>query len=140
MTTELPKPPGTRSGNDGKTARRHCGATTAAPITNARAAVFTSRGRAFLPHHGNRAGRELSRARRIRLPPFPPMQRPPSMPKTPPAVPTRTDAAVACRCGGIAGISAVAPIPAEPQRMRHTYHCDGCGADRVFDVMKKGVG
>ncbi|RDV04987.1 hypothetical protein [Undibacter mobilis] len=56
-----------------------------------------------------------------------------------PSVPTRTDAAVACGCGGIARITAVAPIPSRPDRMRHVYRCAECGQDLVFEVMKKGV-
>lgn len=56
-----------------------------------------------------------------------------------PSVPTRTDAAVACQCGGAARINAVAPIPTDPERMRHFYHCADCGQDLAFDVMKKGV-
>ena len=66
---------------------------------------------------------------------------PPETPqKTPPKIPTRTDAAVTCGCGGIARITAVAPIVDRPDHMRHTYHCGDCGKDLVFEVMKKGVG
>lgn len=56
-----------------------------------------------------------------------------------PSVPTRTDAAIACGCGGVARISAVAPIPLRQDRMRNTYTCAECGQERAFDVMKKGV-
>ena len=61
-------------------------------------------------------------------------------PEIPPKIPTRTDATVACGCGGIARITAVAPIVDQPDHMRHTYHCGDCGKDLVFEVMKKGVG
>ena len=60
---------------------------------------------------------------------------PPKMP--PPKIPTRTDAFVACACGGTMTIATVVPIPNKPDFMRHTYHCNGCGADATFDVAKK---
>ncbi len=56
-----------------------------------------------------------------------------------PAIPTRTDAAIACHCGGVARISAVAPIPMRPDRMRNSYSCAECGQESAFEVMKKGV-
>ena len=55
-----------------------------------------------------------------------------------PSIPTRTDAAIACPCGGVARISAVAPIPMRPDRMRNTYSCAECGQEHAFEVMKKG--
>ena len=54
-----------------------------------------------------------------------------------PTIPTRTDAAVACKCGNAARISAVATIPDVPDRMRHTYTCAECGQELVFDVAKR---
>ena len=57
----------------------------------------------------------------------------------PPKIPTRTDAYVACACGGTMGIVTVEPIPGRPDFMRHTYHCRDCGKDATFDVAKKGV-
>ena len=62
------------------------------------------------------------------------------MSKTPPAVPIRTDAEVTCGCGGVARITAVAPIVDQSDRMRHTYRCEGCAKDLTFEVMKKEVG
>jgi len=56
-----------------------------------------------------------------------------------PKIPTRTDAAIACRCGGVARISAVAPIPTRPNHMRNSYTCAECGQEQSFDVLKKGV-
>ena len=56
-----------------------------------------------------------------------------------PSIPTRTDAAIACPCGGVARISAVAPIPMRPDRMRNTYSCAECGQEHAFEVMKKGA-
>lgn len=57
----------------------------------------------------------------------------------PPKTPTRTDAYVACACGGTMGIVTVEPIPDKADFMRHTYHCRDCGKDATFDVAKKGV-
>lgn len=51
---------------------------------------------------------------------------------------TRTDAYVMCPCGGTAAITAVAPIPDEPDQMRHTYACLECGKEMKFDVAKLG--
>lgn len=51
--------------------------------------------------------------------------------------PTRTDAYVLCPCGGTAAIATVAPIPDEPDQMRHTYACLECGKETRFDVAKK---
>lgn len=56
-----------------------------------------------------------------------------------PSIPTRTDAAIACNCGGVARISAVAPIPMQPDRMRNSYACAECGQESSFEVLKKGV-
>ena len=56
-----------------------------------------------------------------------------------PSIPTRTDAAIACNCGGVARISAVAPIPTRPDRMRNSYSCAECGQESAFEVLKKGV-
>ena len=52
-------------------------------------------------------------------------------------LPTRTDAYVLCPCGGTAAIATVAPIPDEPDHMRHTYACLECGKEMKFDVAKK---
>jgi len=57
----------------------------------------------------------------------------------PPKTPTRTDAYVACACGGVMGIVTAEPIPDRPDFMRHTYHCADCGKNAMFDVAKKGV-
>ncbi|MDP1908561.1 MAG: hypothetical protein Q8K85_09675 [Hyphomicrobium sp.] len=54
-----------------------------------------------------------------------------------PAIPTRTDAFVACACGGTAKIATVAPIAHDPDHMRHGYTCPDCGAEASFDVAKK---
>ena len=54
-----------------------------------------------------------------------------------PRIPTRTDAYVLCGCGGTAKIAAVAPIPDDPDHMRHLYACLECGAEASFDVAKK---
>ena len=56
----------------------------------------------------------------------------------PPKIPTRTDAVIACACGGTMSIATVAPIPDNPDHMRHMYHCAGCDKDATFDVAKKG--
>ena len=57
----------------------------------------------------------------------------------PPKIPTRTDAYIACACGGTMVIVSVAPIPDKSDLMRHTYRCRDCGKDATFDVAKKGV-
>ena len=57
-----------------------------------------------------------------------------------PTTPSRTDAHVRCACGGVMTITAVAPIPGTPDKMRHSYVCVDCGAEASFDVMKKGAG
>jgi hypothetical protein len=54
-----------------------------------------------------------------------------------PKIPTRTDAFVACDCGGTAKIATVAPISDRPDHMRHLYTCPDCGKDMSFDVEKK---
>jgi hypothetical protein len=56
-----------------------------------------------------------------------------------PDKPTRTDAHVRCTCGGVMTITAVAPIPNQPDKMRHSYVCVDCGAEANFEVAKKGV-
>ena len=56
-----------------------------------------------------------------------------------PTIPSRTDAAIACQCGGVARYSAVAPIPTQPDRMRNSYTCTECGQESAFAVLKKGV-
>jgi hypothetical protein len=60
------------------------------------------------------------------------MKTTPGLPKTP----TRTDAYVACTCGGTMGISTVEPVPDEPMIMRHTYVCLDCGKMAEFKVAK----
>lgn len=57
----------------------------------------------------------------------------------PPKTPTRTDAYVACVCGGTMGIVTVEPIPSEPGFMRHSYLCQTCGKTATFDVAKKSA-
>ena len=54
-------------------------------------------------------------------------------------IPTRTDAFVECVCGGTMSIATVSPIADKPDFMRHTYHCNECGAEATFDVAKKAV-
>jgi hypothetical protein len=54
-----------------------------------------------------------------------------------PAIPTRTDAYVACPCGATAKITTVAPIADDPDHMRHLYACPDCGKELSFDVEKK---
>ena len=54
-----------------------------------------------------------------------------------PKIPTRTDAYVACDCGGTAKIATVAPIGDKPDHMRHLYICPDCSAELRFDVEKK---
>lgn len=54
-----------------------------------------------------------------------------------PKIPTRTDAFVQCGCGGTAKIAGVAPIPGDPDHMRHLYACLECAKEMTFDVAKK---
>ncbi|MDO8877893.1 MAG: hypothetical protein Q8M24_10810 [Pseudolabrys sp.] len=56
-----------------------------------------------------------------------------------PKIPSRIDAFVLCPCSGTAGIATVAPIPEDPDHMRHLYTCLDCGKDLSFDVAKNGV-
>lgn len=56
---------------------------------------------------------------------------------TPPKIPTRTDATVACACGGVMSIAMVSPIPGKATHMRHDYACAACGASASFEVEKK---
>ena len=56
-----------------------------------------------------------------------------------PKIPTRTDAFVLCPCGGTATIATVAPIPDDPDHMRHLYACLDCGKELTFDVGKKAA-
>lgn len=55
-------------------------------------------------------------------------------------IPTRTDSYVLCPCGGTAAIAMVAPIPDDPEHMRHLYTCLDCGKELTFDVAKKAPG
>ena len=57
-----------------------------------------------------------------------------------PTTPSRTDAYVRCACGGTMAVTAVAPIPNAPDKMRHSYICVDCGAEANFEVAKEGVG
>lgn len=60
-------------------------------------------------------------------------------PTTAPDIPTRTDAYVACTCGGIMCITAAEPILDKPAHMRHAYKCLECGKVATFEVEKKSA-
>jgi hypothetical protein len=56
-----------------------------------------------------------------------------------PKIPTRTDAYVACTCGGTMCISEAELIADKPMRMSHTYKCLACGKEATFEVEKKST-
>ena len=54
-----------------------------------------------------------------------------------PTIPTRTDAYVACACGGTMCITEAEPVADNPLLMRHAYTCLKCGKEATFEVEKK---
>lgn len=56
-----------------------------------------------------------------------------------PTIPTRTDAYVACTCGGTMCIVDAEPIADKPAFMCHVYKCLDCGKVATFEVAKKAV-
>jgi hypothetical protein len=54
-----------------------------------------------------------------------------------PTIPTRSDAYVACACGGTMCITEAEPVLDKPTHMRHAYKCLECGKEATFEVEKK---
>ena len=61
------------------------------------------------------------------------------LPEMPPRIPTRTDAYVACACGGTMCIVDAEPVADKPALMNHTYKCLDCGKVATFEVEKKSM-